>query len=233
MTKYISLVTLALLFFWSCNKKEKIAEPTALNILVTDSASMPVLDADVRIYTSKSAYYHDTAAVKMGKTGSDGRIIFENLDAILYYIRVFKGSANNSTSSYNTISALSSGTTTPKTIQIYTPSSTQMLSNGTKTWMITDIKVSGTSTIQNCDKDDVLKFKPNASRDFRWYYNYYRCGLQPDSALGSWKLTGNVLNYDRNSVTDSWNIQTISALKLELKDSGNTEMTLIPEEFNK
>ncbi|MCZ2355085.1 MAG: carboxypeptidase-like regulatory domain-containing protein [Bacteroidia bacterium] len=231
--KYFFITALLLLSFWSCKKEDKTAEPTSLSITVTDTSSNAVSDAEVKLYSSKSAYYNDTGAVKTGKTDATGKILFEPLDAILYYIRVTKGNLNNSTSAYNTIIPLISGTTMPKPIQIYTPNNNQMLSNTTKTWMIADIKTAGVSTIQNCDKDDVLRFKPNATRDFRWYYNYYRCTGQPDSSLGTWKLAGTVLTIDRNSVVDTWYVQSISALKVELKDNGNTEMTLIPEEFNK
>jgi hypothetical protein len=93
----------------SCKKEEEPPVPakTELQITVLDNLGNPVNAASVTIYTTLTDWNNDTNPVQGTKTtGTDGIVLFSDLQPIVYYIDAQKGALNNWSGANMTASAI-------------------------------------------------------------------------------------------------------------------------------
>jgi hypothetical protein len=69
---------------------------TSLHIIVRNELGNTESDVNVRLFKSKADYDKlENAATEILKTDKNGKVIFKDLEPVIYYINAEKGSLNN------------------------------------------------------------------------------------------------------------------------------------------
>ena len=81
----------------NCAKTEYIEVDVKpkLEILVTNSENIPIIDAIVTLYKSEEDFSSEQNAIESSKTNTDGKILFQELDERVYFFYINKGELNN------------------------------------------------------------------------------------------------------------------------------------------
>lgn len=98
--KYLKLLTL-LLFVFSCSPESvQNLEPTQLEITLKDENNIVLPNAEVKLYSSEQDANNDENLLQTATTDANGKVVFENLQNIVYYI--VAGNTCHPLSNFNT-----------------------------------------------------------------------------------------------------------------------------------
>lgn len=89
----VSLMMIVGLF--SFKTIEKPFLPTKLKITVLDGLGNLTEGAKVTIFKTETDYTNNENPVATGITDAKGRVVFKNLEPIIYYVYAYKGDMNN------------------------------------------------------------------------------------------------------------------------------------------
>jgi len=81
----------------ACTKTEYVDVDVnpKLEIKVTYESSAPVTGATVKLYATEDGFLDDAGVLEILTTGSDGKVLFENLSESVYYFRASKEGKDN------------------------------------------------------------------------------------------------------------------------------------------
>lgn len=93
----VYLLSILFLFLFGCTEKEYIDIDVSpqLEILVKDKAGNPILGATVSLYTSENDFNSKVNAHKIEMTNAVGKVLFKDLNEVVYYFYAEKDGLNN------------------------------------------------------------------------------------------------------------------------------------------
>ena len=95
--KNLIVPSLFIFLFFSCSKTEYVdvdVDPQ-LEILITDISSTSVSGVTVKLYATESDFRKDENVLGVELTGSDGKVLFEDLSESIYYFYASKAGLSN------------------------------------------------------------------------------------------------------------------------------------------
>lgn len=93
--KNLFILSIFMLIFIGCEKKEYVDVAPQLKINVIDEIGNKVEDATVKLYETEQDWLDSTNVIRTKTTNNDGVVLFKNLEEKIYYFFVSKDNLNN------------------------------------------------------------------------------------------------------------------------------------------
>lgn len=89
--KHFKFILPLIFILFSCTTDSvQTPENTQLEITVLDDNDAPIDDSEVKLFSSQEDFDNDTNAIQTLNTNANGKVIFDNLQAIPYFVKITK-----------------------------------------------------------------------------------------------------------------------------------------------
>ena len=208
--------------FWGCGNDAPGPTEIVTSLVITtvDADNVPIPGVTVNLYKSVEEWIEESSPAVAAKiTDELGRVTFENLDSITYYIDAQKGFISNW--EQGVIKPIVYGHENKTEIAVITNQSGMISSAIGKKWLLDTYFLNGSdfyAFLDDCVKDDILFFfKGPGLGSFQINYGEDHCsGNALETADGTWSINdiGNILEIVIPGNVNSWKIEELDSVNL-------------------